>query len=98
MQREELYHHLKDIAEKLNVRVTEENLKKTGPRVKSGFCKVKDQKKFIMDKHASNQKKAEILASFISGLVLDAIYIVPVVREYIDQCGDQIKKNNDSEN
>lgn len=85
MDKNEIYEHLKDIAEKLNIRFSEENLKKTGPRVKSGFCKIGDQKKFIMDKHLSVADKTEILASFVAGLPLDAIYIVPAVRQYISR-------------
>lgn len=97
METAEIYQHLKDIAEKLNVHVTEENLKKTGPRVKSGFCKVRNQQKFIMDKHVSLREKSELLASFVAGLSLDAIYIVPAVREYIDRCGGHPDTKKDRE-
>ena len=83
MKPEQIYQHLKEIAEKLNVEISEENLKKSGLRAQSGFCKIKDKGKFIMDKHLSVSDKNSILAAFISETPHDDIFIVPAVRDFI---------------
>jgi hypothetical protein len=84
---DKLYQELKDIAEKIGVRVSEQNFRTTGIRVKSGFCVVKDQNCCIIDKHLKLAKKLEVLAECIgenAHETLEGIYIVPAVREYLE--------------
>ncbi len=85
MKPEQIYQELKDIAEKLGITVSEQNLRKTGISVKSGICKVKGKQIFIMDKHKSIQKKNVILTSFLKEMPHEDIYIVPAVRELISK-------------
>ncbi len=84
MKPEQLYQELKDIAEKLNITVSEHNLRNTGISVKSGLCKVKNKNIFIMDKHKSIRDKIEILASCLSKMPHEDIYVVPAVRELLN--------------
>jgi len=74
-----------DLAEKLEITVSEQNLRKTGIKVKSGLCKVKGKYLFIMDKHKSIHKKIKILASQLSKMPHEHIFIVPAVRDLLDQ-------------
>ncbi len=91
MKPEQLYQELKDLSEKLGIAVIEQNLRETpGIKVKSGLCKVKGQLRFIMDKHKHVRDKAAILASCLGRMSLEDIYIVPAVREILDQYGGQI--------
>lgn len=83
MKSEQVYKLLKDVAEKLNIAVKEQNLRTAGIPVKSGFCIVRDEKLFIIDKHLTNYRKAKILGEFLSQFPLDDIYIVPKVREIL---------------
>jgi len=83
MKPEQTYQELKDLAEKLNITVEEHNLRKTGLRTKSGLCTVKGQNVFIMDKHKSIHKKNMILASCLSKMPHENIYIVPAVRDVL---------------
>jgi hypothetical protein len=83
MNPEQLYHNLKELAEKLGVSVLEHNFRKTGIKVKSGLCKVKGNKMFIMDKHISINDKNDILLSWISKMPHEDIYIVPYLREML---------------
>jgi len=85
MKPEQIYQELKDLAEKLNITVSEQNLRKTGLNVKSGLCKVKGKQIFIMDKHKSIHKKNKILVSLLKELPHENIYIVPAVRELISE-------------
>jgi hypothetical protein len=89
---EKLYQELKDLAEKIGMRVSEQNFRiTTGIRVKSGFCIVKDQECCIIDKHLRPNKKTEALAECISEKLtvsqesLETIFLVPAVREYMER-------------
>ena len=83
MSPEQLYHDLKELAERLGVSVLEHNFRKTGIKVKSGLCKVKGKEIFIMNKHKSIHDKNEILLSCINKMPHEDIYIVPYLREML---------------
>lgn len=84
MKPEQIYEELKHIAEKLDVVVQEQNFRAVGLKAKSGFCKVKEEQRFIIDKHKNIHKKVRILASFVSTLPHENIYVIPAVREIIE--------------
>ena len=92
MKPEKLYQELRDLADRIGIRVSEQNFRITpGIRVKSGFCKVKDQDCCIIDKHLKLNKKMEALAecinekSIVSQDPIESIYLVPAVREYMER-------------
>lgn len=91
MKPEQMYHHLKEIAEKLDITVREQNLKKSSLRIRSGFCTVKEKKMFIMDKNISIANKNTILAAFLGEIPHEDIYIVPAVREFIFQIKNPLR-------
>ena len=74
MKPEQTYQDLKELAEKLGVTVSEQNLRITGIKVKSGLCKVKGKNILIIDKQISFQDKNEILASCLSKLPHENIF------------------------
>jgi hypothetical protein len=84
MKPEQTYQDLKELAEKLGVNVSEQNLRSTGIKVKSGLCKVKGKNILIIDKNISFQDKNEILASCLSKMPYEDIFIVPALREFLD--------------
>lgn len=94
MKPEQIYHELKELAEKLHLTVSEENLRKAGIAVKSGMCLVKGKRLFIMDKHKSIHKKIQILAFQLAKLPHDQIYVIPAVRDVLDKYRDD---ENDEE-
>lgn len=85
MKPEELYQHLKDLAEKLGISVREQNLRHAGLRVRSGFCMVKGRPMYIMSKHLNIHRKNEKLADCLNRFPHEGIYLVPAVREFL-QC------------
>jgi len=85
MKPEQLYQNLTEIAEKLNVKVSEKNFRKTGINIQSGFCRVKNKNLFMIDKHMHVFKKNIILANFLSKMPLENIYIMPVVRDFVNK-------------
>ena len=53
MKQEQLYQELIELLEKFNVTVSEQNFKATRTKTKGGFCIVKNEKLFILDKDLS---------------------------------------------
>ena len=91
MKPEQIYQELKDLAEKLAVTVSEQNLRKTGLKVQSGLCTVKGKDLFIMDKHVSIHKKIKILAAELARMPHEDVYLIPAVRETLDKYAGKSK-------
>ena len=85
MKPEQLYQELLDLAEKLSVTVSEQNLRTAGIKVKSGLCKVRGADMFIMDKHKSVHRKIKILATQLATMSHEDVYVVPAVREVLNK-------------
>jgi len=85
MKPEQIYQELKDLAEKLAVTVSEQNLRTAGLKVKSGLCTVKGQDLFIMDKHVSIHKKIKILAAQLANMPHENVFVIPAVRETLNK-------------
>ena len=85
MKPEQIYQELIEISEKFGIQVSEENFRKTGTKIKSGYCIVKEQKLFIIDKHLNIHRKIEELAEFVNSLPHEDVYIVPTVREVLNR-------------
>ncbi len=84
MTPEKLYSDLIDLAERMGIAVFEKNLRQVGTRIRSGFCIVKGEHQFIMDKHKSIREKIEILATHLGASSHEEIYMVPALRKIID--------------
>jgi hypothetical protein len=82
---QKLYQELKDLAEKLGITVLEQNFRPTGIRVKSGYCRVKNQDHCIIDKHLKINRKMDVLGECISQFDHESIYLLPAVREYLNR-------------
>ena len=88
MKPDQLYQELKDLADRLQVTVSERNLKgSSGLRVKSGLCKIKGKYTYIMDKHNSIYRKNTLLARCLNTMDHEGIYIVPAVRDFLNKTG-----------
>ena len=85
MKPDQLYQELIDLAERMQITVSEQNLKVSGIKVQSGLCTVKGQKLFVMDKHKSAHKKIKILAAQLAMLPHEDMYIIPAVRELLEK-------------
>lgn len=88
MKPDHLYQELIDLAERMQITVSEQNLKASGIKVQSGLCRVKGQSMFIMDKHKSVHKKIRILAEQLATMPHEDMYIIPAVRELLDKYAD----------
>ena len=90
-----MYAALKELAEKLNIIVTEKNLSNVGLKVKSGLCRVEERSLFIMDKHKPVREKINILAKSISNLPLEHVYIMPAIREVLEKYKNKPERTDD---
>jgi hypothetical protein len=89
MKPEQIYQELRDLAEKLEITVSEQNLRNAGIKVKSGLCKVRGKTMFIMDKHKSIHKKIDALASQLAEFPHEDLYVMPAIRELLEKKGAQ---------
>ena len=87
MKPDQLYQALKDLADKLQITVSEQNLKIAGVKVKSGLCKVKGKHIYVMEKHKSLHRKNILLARCLNTMPLEDIYVVPAVRDFLAKTG-----------
>lgn len=85
MKQDELYRHLKDVADKLGITFSEKSFRGAGINVNSGLCKIEGKLHFFMDKHKRIREKNEILAECLVTFSVDDIYIPPKVREFIEK-------------
>lgn len=85
MNPEQLYQHLKELSEKLGILVQEQSFKQVNLPIKSGYCRVKGQDIFIMDKNIPLAKKNSTLAKFLSAQPHENIFIPPAVREVLQR-------------
>ena len=92
MKPDQIYQELKDLAEKLEITVSEQNFRNTGIKVKSGLCKVKGKNLFIMDKHKSIHKKIDALVSQLVEFPHEDLYVMPAIREILEKKGIQTMK------
>ena len=94
MDSEQLYQELKEIAEKLGITVSEQNLKTSGIKVKSGLCVVRGKKLLVIDKTKSVHRKIDIIADELEKQPLESVYLIPAVRELLSK--DKIKESKDT--
>ena len=80
MSPDQLYHHLKELSEKLGINILEQSFKQVSLSVKSGFCRVKGKDLFIMDRNLPVAKKNSMLVKFLSTQPHEKIFIPPAVR------------------
>lgn len=83
MKTDQIYQHLVDLAEKLDIDVSEQNFKISGLPVASGICKVKGKNRIILDKHKSKNDKIDILIESLKAFSLDDIYVIPAIRDLL---------------
>ncbi|MCX5882903.1 MAG: hypothetical protein NTU74_14205 [Deltaproteobacteria bacterium] len=83
MKPEQIYQGLIDLADRLSIVVSEQKLSTENLKVKSGLCKIKGQFIMILDKQLSIHKKCAILATCLSDMPHDSIFIIPAVREFL---------------
>ncbi|MFO8085319.1 MAG: hypothetical protein R6U27_13485 [Desulfobacterales bacterium] len=78
---EELYGHLKQLAEKMGITVSEQSFRNAGIPVKSGLCKIKGNDCFILNKDLPIRKKNMLLTDCLRQFPHENIFILPAIRD-----------------
>ncbi|MBI1865996.1 MAG: hypothetical protein HYR98_09770 [Nitrospirae bacterium] len=84
MKIDDLAHELEEVARKLSVRVSYEDLRWEGPGGKGGSCRVHDERRIIINKALNKEDRARILARELGKFPLEEMSVPPGVREFID--------------
>jgi hypothetical protein len=85
MKHEQIYRELVELLEKFDVTVSEQNFKATATKTSGGFCIVKKEKFFILDKHLKINRKIDLLIDYLRTLPHEDLYVVPVVRALLKE-------------
>lgn len=80
MKQDQIYQELVELLEKFEVTVSEHNFKATRTKTRGGFCIVKNEKVFILNKDIKLNRKIDLLVDYIRTLPHEDLYVVPVVR------------------
>lgn len=56
---------------------------------KGGFCLLREEKVFLMNKNIEPQKKINFLAKNLAEIGVEGIFLKPVIRELIEKEGQQ---------
>lgn len=88
-KKEELIKDLIEVFDKMNYKVRIEK-----GLFKGGFCLLKEQRLFLLNKNIEQDKKINFLVQNLSLLGTEGIFLKPNIRELIDnaQTSDDIKK------
>ena len=87
MNSEQIYQALCELAEKLDIEVSEQNFRASGISVDSGLCRVKGKTFFMMDKHKPVKRKVKLLAAELARHPHEDVYVVPQIRELLAKHG-----------
>lgn len=86
MKAEHLYGSLKNLAERLDVTVAEQNLSTFKDlKTRSGLCRVKGSLRFILDKRLPLHQKNALLAECLASMPHETLFIAPAVREFLQK-------------
>jgi hypothetical protein len=77
---EEILQELKAVADQLGATVRFEK-----GDFKGGYCIVRDKKVIVINKMTNLQRKVMILSTALKELGIDSIYVVPRIREVIEE-------------
>tara|TARA_B100000945_G_C20255046_1_gene536379 strand:- start:341 stop:604 length:264 start_codon:yes stop_codon:yes gene_type:complete len=77
---EELYSHFEDLAQKLDLKI----LKGKGDFV-GGSCVINKKTVIVVNKHKPIEQRLKTLANSLLQFDLEKVYVVPVVRAYIEE-------------
>ncbi|MBU2490090.1 MAG: hypothetical protein KKA60_11935 [Proteobacteria bacterium] len=85
MDPETIFRQLKELAESLGIAIRERVLGPGPIRVQSGLCRVRGNLVLVLDRKLVLREKIAILAESINAMATDEIFVVPALREALDE-------------
>ena len=80
----QLLQEFEALAERLDIQISREDLEGRP----GGFCVIRGERRFILDRSLDVATQVEIFAREFARLPLDDVYIVPRLRDIIDEYGE----------
>ncbi|NLD39188.1 MAG: hypothetical protein GX654_20215 [Desulfatiglans sp.] len=87
-QNEEILSQMEELAKNLGITVRYEKILRESAFFPGGFCRVKDKDLIIINSKASLDDKVEIMVRALIPFDLSQIYVLPAIRELIDNFGE----------
>ena len=88
MNESTIVQHLEEIAEKVNLKVNYENLRKLHIFSKGGFYRLQEDHIVLIENSLNLSEKVEILADALGNYDLEDVYMPPAVRKILDRKAD----------
>ena len=83
-----LLDELKQLAERLGVKVREEVLlREVGYRVRSGACRVRGEDVVFVDRHLGATERVDVLVAALEGRDIEPHYLSPALRRLFERRG-----------
>ncbi len=79
MKQKAIYNDLKEIFEKLNYKIIQDN-----GNFKSGYCLLEDEKTIVMNKNSPFESRVNSLCIILSSINTSEIYLKPYIRDIIE--------------
>lgn len=87
---EALLDELKQLAERLGVKVREEVLlREVGYRVRSGACRVRGEDVVFVDRHLGAPERIDVLVAALGGRDIEPHYLTPALRRLFERPGGE---------
>jgi hypothetical protein len=87
---EALVEELKQLAERLGVKVREEVLlREVGYRVRSGACRVRGQDVVFVDRHLGATERVDVLVAALGDRDIEPHYLTPALRRLFERRGGE---------
>jgi len=87
---EVLLDELKQLAERLGVKVREEVLlREVGYRVRSGACRVRGEDVVFVDRHLGATERIDVLVAALGGRDIEPHYLTPALRRLFERPGGE---------
>jgi hypothetical protein len=85
-----LLDELKQLAERLGVKVREEVLlREVGYRVRSGACRVRGEDVVFVDRHLGAPERVDVLVAALEGRDIEPHYLSPALRRLFERRGGE---------
>ena len=84
MKAEKLVQHLAEAVRRLGYKVRTEEGNFNG-----GSCVFADEKIIFLNRRATHEERAELLARFLSGENLEVMFLLPEVRAYVERFAEK---------
>jgi hypothetical protein len=88
MDPETIYHHLEELAKKLDISIRYDDMTGSQFGIKSGLCKIKGKYLYVMDSSQDISERIAALSECLCQMDLEGIYVIPAVRELLARAQD----------